>query len=65
MNRALPGPRPVPSLGIWGHALGYFLAYVPYSALTKALTSGRIGSGPPVNSFELLPPPWQPPWSAW
>jgi len=45
-----------PSPGIWGYALGYFLAYVPYSALTKALTSHRIGSGPPVDSFELLPP---------
>ena len=27
-------------LGMWGLALGYFAWYVPYSALTKALSSG-------------------------
>ncbi|MEZ4463977.1 MAG: hypothetical protein R3F43_05500 [bacterium] len=41
-------------LGIWGFALGYFLAYVPYSALTKALSGGHLG-GEPVSGFELLP----------
>ena len=56
MSGPLPPPGRPSHPGIWGHALGYFLAYVPYSALTKALTSGRIGSGPPVDSFELLPP---------
>ncbi|MDQ3367340.1 MAG: hypothetical protein M3680_18100 [Myxococcota bacterium] len=39
---------------IWGFALGYFAAYVPYSALTKSVSSGRIG-GEPVPGVELLP----------
>ncbi len=29
-------------LGTWGLALGYFAWYVPYSALTKALSSGIL-----------------------
>ena len=41
--------------GIWAFAFGYFAAYVPYSSLTKALTSGKI-MGTRVNGFELLPP---------
>jgi hypothetical protein len=39
---------------IWGFAFGYFAAYVPYSALTKGVSSGRIG-GEPVPGVELLP----------
>jgi uncharacterized membrane protein YdcZ (DUF606 family) len=39
---------------IWGFALGYFASYVPYSALTKAISSGRIG-GEKVPGVELLP----------
>ena len=42
-------------LTIWIFALGYCVAYVPYSALTKALTSGRIADTR-VGGFELLPP---------
>ncbi|MBL0214325.1 MAG: hypothetical protein IPQ07_10600 [Myxococcales bacterium] len=42
------------SLSIWLFALGYFAAYVPYSALTKALSSGELG-GEPVPGVELLP----------
>jgi hypothetical protein len=34
-------------------ALGYFACYVPYSALTKALTSGRLGE--PHDGLALLP----------
>ncbi len=42
--------------GIWGFALGYFLCYIPYSALTKALSSGmpeKLDRG--IPGFELLP----------
>lgn len=39
---------------IWLFAFGYFATYVPYSALTKAVSSGRIG-GVPVSGVELLP----------
>jgi hypothetical protein len=42
---------------IWAFALGYFLCYVPYSALTKALSLGRLpGMTRPIDGFELLPP---------
>ena len=41
---------------IWWLAFGYFACYVPYSALTKALTGGLIGEeGRPLDGFELLP----------
>jgi protein-tyrosine-phosphatase len=37
-------------------ALGYFLAYAPYSALIKATTTGLWpGVGGPVSGFRLLP----------
>jgi hypothetical protein len=39
---------------IWGFAFGYFAAYVPYSALTKGVSSGYIG-GERVPGVELLP----------
>ena len=39
---------------VWLFAFGYFAAYVPYSALTKAVSSGGIG-GEPVSGVELLP----------
>ncbi len=39
---------------IWGFAFGYFASYVPYSALTKAVSSGSIG-GEKVPGVELLP----------
>jgi hypothetical protein len=39
---------------VWLFAFGYFLAYIPYSALTKAVSSGDIG-GTPVSGVELLP----------
>src|SRR5262245_42595016 len=41
---------------IWSYALGYFLCYVPYSALTKALSLGKLpGMRRPIEGFELLP----------
>jgi len=39
---------------IWLFAFGYFVSYVPYSALTKAVSSGTEGAAP-VSGFELLP----------
>lgn len=44
------------SLNIWGLAFGYFFFYIPYSALTKALSKGLLpGTVGPVSGFELLP----------
>ncbi len=44
------------SWAIWGFALGYFASYVPYSALTKAVSSGYLSKMTgPVSGFELLP----------
>ncbi len=41
---------------IWGFAFGYFACYVPYSALTKSLSNGRLmGGASAVSGFELLP----------
>ena len=39
---------------VWLFAFGYFAAYIPYSALTKAVSSGKLGDGP-VSGVELLP----------
>jgi hypothetical protein len=39
---------------VWLFAFGYFASYVPYSALTKAVSSGQIG-GSRVSGVELLP----------
>lgn len=41
-------------MAIWLFAFGYFATYVPYSALTKAVSSGAIGDGR-VPGVELLP----------
>lgn len=44
------------SLAIWGFALGYFLCYAPYSALTKLLSKGELpGMARALGGFELLP----------
>src|SRR5215510_7533695 len=43
------------TLSIWALALGYFLFYIPYSGLSKAVTSGLLTGGNPVSGFELLP----------
>lgn len=42
------------ALHVYGFAFGYFAAYVPYSALTKALSSGLLGDRT-VSGLELLP----------
>lgn len=44
------------ALAIWGFAFGYFACYVPYSALTKALSGGLFaGMNGGISGFELLP----------
>ena len=45
---------PETSMRLWLFALGYFAAYVPYAALTKAMSSGAF-SGPVVSGLALLP----------
>ncbi|MCC6555058.1 MAG: hypothetical protein IT372_18985 [Polyangiaceae bacterium] len=43
-------------LGIWGYALGYFLCYAPYSALTKLVSQGKIpGMARGISGFAVLP----------
>lgn len=43
-------------LAIWGYAFGYFACYAPYSALTKALSSGLLqGMAHGIEGFALLP----------
>lgn len=44
---------PSASRTIWLWALGYFLAYAPYSALTKALSTGALGTQ--VSGSAILP----------
>lgn len=39
---------------IWLYAAGYFLAYAPYTALTKALTSGLFGETR-LSGLQILP----------
>lgn len=46
--------RQMSNYSIWFFAFGYFATYVPYSALTKAVSSGKIGDAP-VSGVELLP----------
>lgn len=43
------------SLAIWLFALGYFLSYVPYSGLSKAVTSGLLTGGRPVPVASIIP----------
>lgn len=44
------------NLGIWLLAIGYFVFYLPYSALIKIITTELLpGTGGPVTGFELLP----------
>ena len=45
------------AISIWWFAFGYFACYLPYSALTKAVSSGWLDKlgGHGVDGFELLP----------
>lgn len=42
-------------MSIWWFAFGYFAAYAPYTALTKGLSKGVLGSIPPVGGNAILP----------
>ena len=42
-------------LGIWTLALGYFLAYIPYSGISKAVTSGLLTGGRIISGAQILP----------
>ncbi|MFO0756541.1 MAG: hypothetical protein U0359_08630 [Byssovorax sp.] len=43
-------------LAIWAFALGYFLCYAPYSALTKTIAQGHLpGMTRALSGFALLP----------
>jgi len=39
------------AVSIWWWAFGYFAAYAPYSALTKALSDGHLGAKVPGNTI--------------
>lgn len=50
------GPLTTPAaeekqVSIWWWAFGYFAAYAPYSALTKALSDGKLGDKVPGNTI--------------
>ena len=52
----MPASREGDPWRIWLLALGYFAFYIPYSALTKALSLGLLrGMTGPVSGFLLLP----------
>lgn len=42
---------PQREISIWWWAFGYFAAYAPYSALTKALSDGKLGEKVPGNAI--------------
>jgi len=43
-------------VNIWAMALGYFLFYIPYSALVKAVSDGLLpGMHGPISGLHLLP----------
>lgn len=50
LNSAAPKQK---SVSIWLWAFGYFAAYAPYSALTKALSDGHLG--PRISGNAILP----------
>src|SRR6266700_4537730 len=43
------------TLGIWALTFGYFLSYIPYSGLSKAITSGLLTDGHLIPGPALLP----------
>src|SRR5688572_9082776 len=53
---SMSSPATAGDWSIWAFAFGYFAAYVPYSALTKALSKGLLDGMPkPIDGFVLLP----------
>ncbi len=55
MIGSFPGTKREYTLGIWALTLGYFLSYIPYSGLSKAITSGLLTGGRVVPGCEVLP----------
>src|SRR6266567_2994461 len=51
----MTGTKREHTLGIWALTLGYFLSYIPYSGLSKAITSGLLTEGRLVPGPALLP----------
>lgn len=55
-RQPLKRPGSIGDYAIWLFAFGYFACYVPYSALTKALSDGLLrGMSKGISGFELLP----------
>lgn len=48
-------PKRKYDLRIWALGLGFFIFYTPYSGLTKALSSGLLATGGPINGAVILP----------
>lgn len=56
MDDSRSAPTSTREVSIWWFAFGYFAAYAPYSALTKALSKGKLpGMLEPIDGFVLLP----------
>ena len=53
--KSMAGRKREHTLGIWALTLGYFLFYVPYSGLSKAVTSGLLTHGRLIPGPQLLP----------
>jgi|SRR5271167_3870742 len=51
----MAGTKREHTLGIWALTLGYFVSYIPYSGLSKAITSGLLTQGRLIRGAELLP----------
>jgi protein-tyrosine-phosphatase len=45
-----------PHTQVWLFAIGYFISYIPYSALARAMTQGYLTPGQgPVSGLDILP----------
>ncbi len=52
---ARPPDKSTGTSSIWWFAFGYFAAYAPYGAITKALTSGELAASERLDGLSLLP----------
>src|SRR5205807_1865374 len=55
IGEAMDAAKREHTLGIWTLTLGYFLFYIPYSGMSKAVTSGLLTGGQLIPGTELLP----------
>jgi hypothetical protein len=55
MSEAMESTKRQYTLDIWALTLGYFLFYIPYSGLSKAVTSGLLSGGTPIPGPALMP----------